>query len=108
MPESDDNERVDGLTGTADITTGLWRGRAEVPRGLGDPLNMDRPEHHSTDRQMSGDGKWPTVQPPETERSVFDQASIGFVSRSTLWRLVRNGAGLTELCDAILSRSLKS
>ena len=44
------NERADRLTSTADITSGLQLGRVEVFRGLGNFLNMDRPEHHSTDR----------------------------------------------------------
>ena len=43
-------ERADRLASTADITSGLWLGRAEVLRGLRTFLNMDRPEHHSTDR----------------------------------------------------------
>ena len=34
---------------TADITTGLTFGRAEVLRGLRNSLNTDRPEHHSID-----------------------------------------------------------
>ena len=41
------NERVDRLASTADITSGLQLGRAEVLRGLRSFLNMDRPEHHS-------------------------------------------------------------
>ena len=41
------NERADRLASTADITSGLQLGRAEVLRGLRDFLNMDRPEHHS-------------------------------------------------------------
>ena len=41
---------ADRLASTADITSGLQLVRAEVLRGLTNFLNMDRPEHHSTDR----------------------------------------------------------
>ena len=44
------NERAVRLASTADITSGLLLGRAEVLTGLRKFLNMDRPEHHSTDR----------------------------------------------------------
>ena len=44
------NEHADRLASTADITFGLYLGRAEVLRGLRNFLNMDRPEHHSTNR----------------------------------------------------------
>ena len=44
------NERADRLASTADITSGLQLGRAEVLRGLRNFLNTDKPEHHSTDR----------------------------------------------------------
>ena len=43
------NERADRLASTADITSGLQLGRAEVLRGLRNFLNMDKPEHHSID-----------------------------------------------------------
>ena len=42
------NERADRLASTA-ITAGLQLGKAEVLRDLRNFLNMDRPEHHSTD-----------------------------------------------------------
>ena len=42
------NERADRLASTADITSGLQLGRAEVLWGLSNFLNMDRPNHHST------------------------------------------------------------
>ena len=35
---------------TADITSGLQLGRAEVLRGLRNFLDMDRPEHHSIEK----------------------------------------------------------
>ena len=44
------NERADRLASTADITSGLQLGRAEVLRGLRNFLNTDKPEHHSNDR----------------------------------------------------------
>ena len=44
------NERADRLASTADITSGLKLGRAEVLRGLRNLLDTDRPEHHSIDR----------------------------------------------------------
>ena len=43
------NERADRLASTADITSGLQLGRAEVLRGWRNFLNMDRPQHHSID-----------------------------------------------------------
>ena len=42
------NKRADRLASTANITSGL-HGMAEVLRGLRNFLNMDKPEHHSTD-----------------------------------------------------------
>ena len=44
------NEGAGTLANTADITSDLLVDRAEVLRGLRNFLNMDRPEHHSTDR----------------------------------------------------------
>ena len=90
------NERADRLTGTADITPGLQLGRAEVLRGLRNFLNMDRPEHHSTDRlkergMEKGSGRHSTLQ--GRERSVFNQTHIGTVLRAALGRLLRDGAG---------------
>ena len=95
------NERVDTLASTADITSGLQLGRAEVLRGLRNFLNMDRPEHHSIDRLKErgvgkGSGRHPTLQ--GRERSVFNQTNIGTVSRAVLGRLLRDGR-----YDAILS-----
>ena len=89
------NERVDRLTSTADITPGLQLGRAEVLRGLRNFLNTDKPEHHSIDRLKErgvekGSGRYSTLQ--GRERSVFNQANIGTVSRASLGRLLRDGA----------------
>ena len=88
------NERADRLARTADITSGLHLGRAEVLRDLRNFLNMDRPEHHSIDRLKErgaekGIGRHSTLQ--GRERSVFNQISIGAVSRATLGRLLRDG-----------------
>ena len=43
------NERADRLASTADITSGLQLGRAEVLRGLWNFLSTDKPEYHSND-----------------------------------------------------------
>ena len=68
--------------------------RTEVLRGLRNFLNMDRSEHHSTDRLkkrgvQKGSGRHST--PQGRERSVFNQANIGTVSRATLGRPLRDG-----------------
>ena len=89
------NERADRLASTADITSGLQLGRAEVLWGLRYFLNTDKPEHHSTDRLKErgvekGSGWHSTLQ--GRERSVFNQANIGTVSREALGRLLRDGA----------------
>ena len=88
------NEWADRLASTADITSGLQLGSAEVLRGLRNFLNMNRPEHHSTDRLKErgvekGSGRHSTLQ--GRERSVFNQTNIGIVSRATLGRLLRDG-----------------
>ena len=49
MPKSVGMNAQIRLANTADITSGLQLGRAEVLRGLRNFLNMDRPEHHSID-----------------------------------------------------------
>ena len=89
------NERADRQASTADITSGLQLGRAEVLQGLRNFLNTDKPEHHSTDHLKEngvekGSGRHSTLQ--GQERSVFNQANIGTVSRATLGRLLREGA----------------
>ena len=102
------NERVDRLTSTADITSGLQLGKAEVLRGLRNFLNTDKPEHHNTDRLKErgvekGSGRHSTLQ--GRERSVFNQANIGTVSKATLGRLLRDGA---ERVLAFLSATMPS
>ena len=89
------NERADRLASTADITSGLQLGRAEVLRGLRNFLSTDKPEHHSIDRLKErgvekGSGRHSTLQ--GRKRSVFNQTNIGTVSRATLGRLLRDGA----------------
>ena len=89
------SERADRLASTGDITSGLQLGRAEVLRGLRNFLNTDRPEHHSIDHLKErgvekGSGRHSTLQ--GRERSVFNQANIGTVSRATLGRLLRDRA----------------
>ena len=102
------NERADRLASTADITSGLQLGRAEVLRGLRNFLNMDRPEHHSNDHLKErgvekGSGRHSTLQ--GRQRSVFNQANIGTVSRATLGRLLRDG---TERVWAFPSATMPS
>ena len=89
------NERADRLASTAEITSGLQLGRAEVLRGVRNFLNMDRPEHHSTDRLdergvEKGSGRHSTLQ--GRERSAFNQTNTDTVSRAALGRLLRDGA----------------
>ena len=76
------NERADRLASTADITSGLQLGRAEMLRGLRNFLNTDKPEHHSIDRLKErgvekGSGRHSTLQ--GRQRSVFNQTNIGTV-----------------------------
>ena len=89
------NERADRLEGTANITSGLQLGRAEVLRGLRNFLSMGRPEYHSIDRLKERgvekrSGRHSTLR--GRQRSVFNQTNIGTVSRATLRRLLRDGA----------------
>ena len=86
------NERADRLASAADFTSGLQLGRAEVLRGLRNFLNTDRPEHQSTDRLKErgvekGSGRHSSLQ--GQEQCV--QPNLGTVSRTTLWRLLRDG-----------------
>ena len=76
------NERAVKLASTADITSGLQLGRAEVLRGLRNFLNMDRLEHHSTERPKEtgvekGSGRHSTLR--GRKRSLFNQTNIGTV-----------------------------
>ena len=88
------NERADRLASTADSTSVLQLGRAEVLRGLRNFLNKDRPEHHSIDRLKErgvekGSGRHSGLR--GRERSVWNQTNIGTVSRATLGRLLKDG-----------------
>ena len=102
------NERADRLASTADVTSDLQLGRAEVLRGLRNFLNMGRPEHHSTDCLKErgvekGSGRHSTLQ--GRERSLFNQANIGTVSRASLRILLRDRA---ERVWAFLSTMMPS
>ena len=102
------NERAGRLASTADITSGLQLGRAEVLVGLRNFLNMDRPEHHSIDRLKErgvekGGGRHSTLQ--GRERCVFNQTNIGTVSRATLRKLPRDGA---ESLWSFLNETMRS
>ena len=78
------------------ISSGLQLCRTVALQGLGNFLNMVRPEHHSIDRLKErraekGSGRHSTLR--GRERSVFNQTkNIGTVSRATLGRLLRDGA----------------
>ena len=78
------NERADRLASTANITSGLQLGRAELFRGLRNFLNMDKPENHSIDRLEErgvekGSGRHSTLQ--GRERSMFNQTDIDALLR---------------------------
>ena len=71
------NERAHRLASTADITSGLQLGRAEVLRNF---LNMDRPEHHCIERLKErvvekGSGRRSTLR--GWDRLVFNQTNVG-------------------------------
>ena len=88
------NERVDTVASTMDITSGLQLGREEVLRGLRNFLNMDRPEHHSTDHLKEGivdKGSSQHSTLHGQEWSVFSQTKIWSVLRIALRRLPRDG-----------------
>ena len=89
------NEQADRLASTADITSGLQPGKAEVLRGLRNCLNTDKPEHHSIDHLKERvvekeSGRHSILQ--GRERSVFNQTNISTVSKATIGRLLRDGA----------------
>ena len=72
-----------------------WGGGGGDSRGLRNFLSTDKPEHHSIDRLKErgvekGSGRHSTLK--GRERSVFNQANIGTVSRATLGKLLRDGA----------------
>ena len=76
------NGWADRLANTTDITSGLQLGSSEVPRGLRNFLNMDRPEHHSIDRLKErgvekGSDRHSTLK--GRERSLFNQTNIDTV-----------------------------
>ena len=51
------NEWADRLAGTADITTGLQRSKAEVLRCLGRLWSVDRPEQYNIDHLKEKGGE---------------------------------------------------
>ena len=88
------NGQADILASTADITSGLQLGRAEVLRGLRNFPNMNRPEQHSIDRlKERGVDKGSSRQSAFQGRewSVFNHTNTGTVSRATLEWLLRRG-----------------
>ena len=67
-----EEELADRLASTADITSGLQLGRAEVLRGLRNVLNMDRPDLFNTDRpKKKGVEKGTDVPPSEIGNDLF-------------------------------------
>ena len=104
------NERADRLASTADITSGLQLGRAEVLRGLRNFLSTDKPEHHSTDHLKErgvekGSGRISTLQGPRTICVQPDKYWHCFEGNLGETAERRGGArmGLSERYDAILS-----
>ena len=69
------NKQADRPASTAHITSGLQVGREEVLRGFRNFLNMDRPEHHSTDRlkERVEKGSCPHSILQGQKQSVFNQ-----------------------------------
>ena len=91
------NGQIDWQAQQISHHSGLQLGRAEVLRGLRDFLNMDRPEHHSTDRlkeRGSGERKRPTLHPPRSETICVqpDKSWHCFHGKVTLGKLLRDGA----------------
>ena len=87
------NEWADRLASTADITSGLQLGRAEVLRGLRNFLNMDRPEHHSIDRlkERGVEKEAADIPSSKVENDLCSTRQILAVLRATLGRLLRDG-----------------
>ena len=96
---------------TADVTSGLQLGRKELLRSFRKFRNMDRSEHHSTDRLKErgvekGSSLHSTLQ--GRERSVFNKTNICTASRATLQRLLRDGAErIWVFQSATMHRELK-
>ena len=87
------NEQADKLASTADITSSLQLGRAEVLRGLRNFLNMDRTEHHSTDHlKERGDEKrsaqHSTLQGAAAATVVYVCLSVFFMFHFVCWQEV--------------------
>ena len=105
------NEQANRLASTADMTSGMQLGRAEVLRGLRNFLNVERPVHHSTDRLKKergvekGSGQHAAIR--GRELPVFNQTNFGIVSKATLGETTERRVGarmcLSERYDAILS-----
>ena len=101
------NEWADRLASTADITSGLQLGRAEVLRGLRNFLNTDKPEHHSFEGKRSGKKKRPTFHRPRSRTIYVQPGRYGHSFEGNLGETAerRGGVrmGLSERYDAILS-----
>ena len=104
------NERADRLASTADITSGLQLGRAEVLRGLRTFLSTDKPEHNSTDRLKERGvekGSGLHFHPPRLRTICVQPDKYWHCFEGNLGETAkrRGGArmGLSECYDAILS-----
>ena len=90
------NERADRLAGSATIQEGLLLGKSEVLRQLRKALQArDQAHHHSIDRLQErgvhkGSGRWLALR--GRDRAIFNQTSIGTISRTTLNKLLKDGA----------------
>ena len=89
------------LASTADITSGLQLGRAEVLRHLKNCLNIDRPEHHSIDRlKERGVEKEAADIPPSKVRNNLCSTKHWHYFEDNLWETAeRQGGALMGLSE---------
>ena len=82
------NEQADRLASTADITSGLQLGRAEVLRALRNFLNTDKPEHHSIDRLKERGvekGSYTDIPPSKVDNDLCSTRQILVLFRGQPW-----------------------
>ena len=79
------NERTDRLAGTADITSGLQLGRAEVLRGFRNFIMMDRPEHHSIDQKEEWRKEATDIPPSTIQNDLCSTRQILALFRGQPW-----------------------
>ena len=88
------NDRADGLTGEASLTSGLLFGRSEVLRSLRHYLRAQSRGHRTTDRLEErgverGSARRSSLK--GRERAIVNRTNIGTVSKATLGTLLRDG-----------------